>query len=328
MYWQNNLTEEIHLFDSPVLPVPVSPLPNLKQRDRTQRLSSERDGDDHLRIRENRMTEHIVAVFATHEDADKAQRSLEDADIPATAIRRYTGKDMAADLPPTRDETDMTSRNESGGFWSWLFGNDYDDGTGLSTHQNQSEYERYLRAGNAILSVMVHDDVKVTEVVTLLENHSPLALDEQDAEGMGTTISAPHTETGTKTSVSPSGTEYSTGDVARPSTTAGMQASGSSAPIAAGLETSAPPLATPGTLPTPAPAAAGMGGTTGAPSTTQPHRSASADKMAGSEREEVLPLAEEELVVGKRQVDQGTTRVRRYVVESRLSRTSPCVANA
>jgi len=42
---------------------------------------------------------------------------------------------------------------------------------------------------------------------------------------------------------------------------------------------------------------------------------------ATGEREEVIPLAEEELQVGKRTVSRGTTRVRRYVVESPVEQT-------
>jgi uncharacterized protein (TIGR02271 family) len=37
---------------------------------------------------------------------------------------------------------------------------------------------------------------------------------------------------------------------------------------------------------------------------------------ASSERDEVIPLAEEQLEVGKRSVERGATRVRRYVVEN------------
>ena len=36
---------------------------------------------------------------------------------------------------------------------------------------------------------------------------------------------------------------------------------------------------------------------------------------AGAEKEQVVSLSEESLVVGKREVDRGTTRIRRYVVE-------------
>jgi uncharacterized protein (TIGR02271 family) len=40
----------------------------------------------------------------------------------------------------------------------------------------------------------------------------------------------------------------------------------------------------------------------------------------GSETEEVIPLAEEQLDVQKHMVDRGTTRVRRYVVETPVER--------
>ena len=41
---------------------------------------------------------------------------------------------------------------------------------------------------------------------------------------------------------------------------------------------------------------------------------ASTSGVTGGKQEEVIPLAEEELQVGKRTVDRGTTRIRRYVV--------------
>ena len=47
---------------------------------------------------------------------------------------------------------------------------------------------------------------------------------------------------------------------------------------------------------------------------TQPLGVAATD-TTGTSTEEVIALAEEELVVGKREVDRGTTRVRRYTVE-------------
>ncbi len=35
--------------------------------------------------------------------------------------------------------------------------------------------------------------------------------------------------------------------------------------------------------------------------------------MSGSKQQEVIPVAEEELQIGERTVDRGTTRIRRYV---------------
>ncbi len=44
------------------------------------------------------------------------------------------------------------------------------------------------------------------------------------------------------------------------------------------------------------------------------HQTASASGTTGGKEEQVIPLAEEELQVGKRTVDRGTTTIRRYVV--------------
>ena len=45
-----------------------------------------------------------------------------------------------------------------------------------------------------------------------------------------------------------------------------------------------------------------------------------ASASAASGKEEVIPIAEENIEVGKRTVDRGTTRVRRYVVETPVER--------
>ena len=45
-----------------------------------------------------------------------------------------------------------------------------------------------------------------------------------------------------------------------------------------------------------------------------------ASASAASASEEVIPIAEENIEVGKRTVDRGTTRVRRYVVETPVER--------
>ena len=44
--------------------------------------------------------------------------------------------------------------------------------------------------------------------------------------------------------------------------------------------------------------------------------------------DEVIPLAEEQLEIGKRTVDRGTTRVRRYVVEKPVEQMSHSTVNA
>jgi len=59
---------------------------------------------------------------------------------------------------------------------------------------------------------------------------------------------------------------------------------------------------------------------------TEFHGTAAAQPMGtrgesrATDAEEVIPLAEEELQIGKRVVDRGTTRIRRYVVETPVER--------
>jgi hypothetical protein len=55
-----------------------------------------------------------------------------------------------------------------------------------------------------------------------------------------------------------------------------------------------------------------------AASTTLPPSETAGD---ASSREAVIPLAEEQLDVGKRTVDRGTTRIRRYVVEKPVEKS-------
>lgn len=69
-----------------------------------------------------------------------------------------------------------------------------------------------------------------------------------------------------------------------------------------------------GTTATAGVGAAGVGAATVAPAYA-PRVASPTDTTRTGGAEEVIPLSEEALVVGKRQVDLGTTRVRRYVVE-------------
>ncbi len=62
-----------------------------------------------------------------------------------------------------------------------------------------------------------------------------------------------------------------------------------------------------------------MGMSAPRPSTATPTRSPTSQPSAPQQahvNEEVIPLAEEVLVIGKRTVETGTTRIRRYVVET------------
>ncbi len=129
--------------------------------------------------------------------------------------------------------------------------------------RDEEQYVRGAQAGKAVLSVVVQDTSLIHRVVTILELHQPLEMEEETDEADET------------------GADFSAAALPSPST----------APSAADL--SSPGM--------------GLGSTS---LTDNEPRDTSA-----SGTEEVIPLAEEQIEVGKRTVDRGITRVRRYVVE-------------
>ncbi len=240
------------------------------------------------------MPEHIVAVFQTESAAAAAERDLEGAGIPTSAMRRYSPAHM--EKPDSgASVADATEPSHSGGgFWAWLWGEDTDPANTRSAYSSDTDvYDRQARAGNTILSVMLDDYALIHQTVTILEAHHPLEIDEHthEPELASRTSGSFQSETGGKTSVSPSGMDYSTAAVATPAVGTAVPAS----PAVVTQKTDAPP--------------AGMSGSA---------RVASTGVNAG---DEVIPLAEEQLEIGKRTVDRGTTRVRRYVVEKPVEET-------
>lgn len=202
------------------------------------------------------MAEVIVAAFESASEADAAQRDLESSGIAASAIRRYAASDPAA----AHTETASVSRKqgESGGFWSWLLGEE----SGTADHSDSELYERAASAGRTILGVTLADSAQITRATDILERHHPVDLDQRPA------------------AATPGETSVAGTTAAYPVPGAPFREAGTTAEVSGRQE----------------PATSSTAGATG--------------------REETIPLAEERLEVGKRQVDRGTTRIRRYVVES------------
>jgi uncharacterized protein (TIGR02271 family) len=164
------------------------------------------------------------------------------------------------------------------GFWSSLFGGD--------PGADEEVYDRSMATGSSVVMVKVPDQ-HVQRVTDVLERHNPIDIDER-AAGYG--IGAGTASTTTTT------------------TTTGMPAAG---------------MAATGTTPT-GRAETGVAGT-GFAGTGVAGTGVAGTGVAGTEtstgtglrgNEEVLALSEEELTVGKRLVNRGTTRIRRFVVET------------
>jgi uncharacterized protein (TIGR02271 family) len=173
--------------------------------------------------------ETIVAVYDTSEHAGLAVRDLEAAGVPSGAIRRHAEGRVTTD-----SSTTAGAPVHEKGFWASLFGEpEYEHDTTV--------YDRSLKGGSTVVTVKASEQ-HLTQVMEILERHSPIDIDER-ASSYGL-VKSPAAAT-----VSPS--------------------------VASGRDTTMP-----------------KGG------------------------EEVVPLSEEQLTVGKRLVNRGTTRIRRFVVET------------
>jgi uncharacterized protein (TIGR02271 family) len=203
------------------------------------------------------MAEHIVAVFDSEGTAEAAARDLEQAGISTSAIRRYRPSATSAGNENSGAISPRTGRSSSGGFWSWLLGEEPGAETTRSLPLDEQAYEQHAQAGKAVLSVLVEDDAKIHQAVTVVTAHHPIEMEEQTEE----------------------------------------------------LNAESSPEPGPGYSPH-----AGLAGSTAESS------GVAAKAKPSSGTEEVIPLAEENLEIGKRTVDRGTTRVRRYVVERPVER--------
>jgi uncharacterized protein (TIGR02271 family) len=198
------------------------------------------------------MAEHIVAIFSTESAAAAAARDVENAGFSASAIRRYSPLTEGVSSDTSVSRTTEPTSSGGGGFWAWLLGEEPSVETTRARYpQDEEIYERRAHAGETILSVTVHDEAQIDHVLTILNSHHPLEIEENAQEtatgygSAGTPITAPAADRG-----------------------------------------------------------AAM------PATVSP----------SSGGEEVIPLAEENIEIGKRMVDRGTTRIRRYVVETPIER--------
>jgi uncharacterized protein (TIGR02271 family) len=233
------------------------------------------------------VTEHIVAVFKSEKEAAAAEQSLESIGIPRSGIRRYAAADVNPSEVVRTDNAETRTRD--GGFWSWLFG---EDETTRAAYTHDA-YEQSVSAGQVVIAASV-DDSKIHEAITALEAHDPVEIDERSDE-----VSESTTSLAPSPGASTTGQVFSTGEIAQAGPIGGTVPSGRIDPPAtpATSETSA--------LPSRLPAAASTSTETTSPTST----------AGAAKGEEVISLAEEQLQVGKRTVDRGTTRIRRYVVE-------------
>ena len=131
------------------------------------------------------MREILVAAFDTELNANKAVQALEQSGVPASAIRRYHKDDPAVpQLSPSpaaaaSGAETFRPHQTSGGFWSWLLGEEDHATTDTEYEQHHPAYNRAIESGNTVLVVSV-EKAEAERVMTLLADQMPLQLDTTD----------------------------------------------------------------------------------------------------------------------------------------------------
>jgi uncharacterized protein (TIGR02271 family) len=166
------------------------------------------------------------------------------------------------------------------GFWSWLLGEDEEP------YAADSPYDNYLQRGYAVLTVSIAELVPPTSthVMDILHSHNPVEITPEPEPYATIAPASTPTRLDDPVPTSPEATALET-----PASTASVVPPATASPVE-------PRATTPGLEP----AALDEAAVPAAPPVTE---------------EAVIPLAREELKVGKRPVNLGTHVVHRYVVE-------------
>jgi len=231
------------------------------------------------------VSEHIVAVFDNDAAASAAARELEGAGIPASAIRKYTASEAGsagtAQGTYTSGATTGTTTERQSGSGFWAWLLG-EEGPATTTSSYEADRDIYDRRVGA---------GNVVLSITLND-------DSQIQRAMNIVESHDPLEIDERTD------EASTTSTS----TTGMATS------TAGREFSSSAVAQPGVAGTPTPGVASTQATSRTAGVSADQRVERADKG------EKISLSEEQLNIGKRTVDRGTTRIRRYVVETPVER--------
>jgi len=111
-------------------------------------------------------SETIVAVFDNPSDASAAVRELENAGVPSSSIKHYQTDERAGTSGTT---------GHPGGFWSWLLGEENTES------YDRNLYDRTVEGGGTVVTVIV-DKNDADRIVSVLEAHSPVDLDERASQ--------------------------------------------------------------------------------------------------------------------------------------------------
>ena len=240
-------------------------------------------------------SETVVAVFPSLAHAEAAISDLTAAGVPSASIRHYARDQAAGDTGES--QLSAGTQQHRHGFWAWLTGEE-------NNNEHHAMYDRSIESGRTVVTV-VTDQGNAEQVHATLERHEPLDLnDQEDAYAGGTA----------RTGLGSAGLDNERMDRREPAAfePAGREATGemvSGDRLGSGMTGGADAVEPR--------ADTGLTGTGAGRANFEPRTApapATGTARAG-DTEQVIPISEETLDIGKREVDRGTTRVRRYVVE-------------
>ncbi len=228
------------------------------------------------------MDNTVVGVYDSYAQAQSAMNELIASGFSRTDVQLNPDQETSASNRTTTDNT--SDSGGIGGFFRSLFGMDDDVG-------DRDTYAEAVRRGSCILTVTADSDEQRDRAVDIMNRYDPVDLDERsahwrDSGWTGYDASAPRL---TDDEIIQDRSRYSTAG------TTGM-------------------TGTSGTTDT-----TGMAGTTGMTGTTGATAAGTARNLTDTHRTEgsqTIPVIQEELAVGKRQVQRGGVRVYQRVKET------------
>jgi uncharacterized protein (TIGR02271 family) len=221
----------------------------------------------------------LTAFYDRREDANEAIERLVAAGVARSGINLVEGGSSSS-----ASSTSSSSYPDQGtGFWESLRDLFLPD-------EDRSVYSEGLRRGGYLLSVQV-DDSQYDRALDILDDEGTVDIEQRQStwRSEGWTPSVPSMTSGASGGMASSsaGSSYASG-------TSGSGLMGSSSSTGMGTERSS----------------------TYASGSTDYERDSGYAARGTGERDEVIPVAEEQLRVGKREVGHGRVRVRSYVVET------------
>jgi uncharacterized protein (TIGR02271 family) len=257
----------------------------------------------------------VTAFFDSRSDAEQAVERLTEAGVSRDNIRFMPGDER----DPSDNDAGTTARTEPRGFWDSL-------GDWFLPDEDRGTYAEGLSRGGYLISVEASDE-QYERVLDILDDEGTIDIDERASSWREEGWTGGTTAMGRDDVLAGSTANLTTGDAA---TTSGIATGTADRGTAAGATRFSNDLA-----------ATDAGSTTAVPPISPESRMTDfdADGSTRSDRdvdvastggaglmgtegglsdrgEEVIPVAEERLRVGKRDVSHGRVRIRSYVVET------------